>query len=328
MSISSRSWRANFCSFVLVVIAAVSGYSWAEGAPQGPVEFLGMSDASAGVALGGGLFVAADDEQNILRVYQRSRPGDPVAEFDLAPYLELETKSPEVDLEAAAPAGNRVYWISSHGTNKSGKVRTNRRRFFATRFEVSNDKVKMELVGRPYKHLVEDMVATPQLKKYNLAAKAKLAPKTRGGLNIEGMTIAPGGELLLGLRSPLAERRAIMIPLVNPNEVLTGTRAKFGQPIELDFGGLGVRSLTYRPDRNDFAIIAGPQSSGKNYLYRWSGKPGDAPIRVPGLDFSSWNPEAGVIDADAADKGLFILSDDGDKTIPQKLRFRGGWVYY
>jgi hypothetical protein len=261
-------------------------------------------------------------------VYQRSRPGDPVAEFDLGPQLELETKSPEVDLEAAAPAGDRVYWISSHGTNKNGKVRTNRRRFFATRFEVANAKVTMELVGRPYKRLVEDLAAAPQLKKYNLAAKSKLAPKTQGGLNIEGMTIAPSGELLLGLRSPLSGGRAIIIPLVNPNEVLTGARAKFGQPIELDLGGLGVRSLTYRADRNDFAIIAGPQSSGTSYLYRWSGKPNEAPIRLPGLDFSSWNQEAGVIDADPAEKRLFILSDDGDKTNPDKRLFRGCWVAF
>jgi hypothetical protein len=328
MSASRRSRRANFWGWILAAIAALSGYSWAEGAPQGPLEFRGMSDASAGVALGGGLFVAADDEQNILRVYQRSRPGDEVAEFDLAPYLELETKSPEVDLEAAAPAGDRVYWISSHGTNKNGKVRTNRRRFFATRFEVANGNVKMELVGRPYKHLVEDLIAAPQLKKYNIAAKAKLAPKTQGGLNIEGMTIAPSGELLLGLRSPVADRRAIVIPLVNPNEVLTGARARFGQPIELDLGGLGVRSLTYRADRKDFAIIAGPQSSGTNYLYRWSGKPNEAPIRVPDLDFTSWNPEAGVIDADPAEKRLFILSDDGDKTNPDKRLFRGCWVAF
>jgi Protein of unknown function (DUF3616) len=328
MSKSNRSRRANFWGWTLAAIAALSAYSWAEGAPQSPLEFRGMSDASAGVALGGGLFVAADDEQNILRVYERSRPGEPVAAFDLGPYLELETKSPEVDLEAAAPAGDRVYWISSHGTNKNGKVRANRRRFFATRFEVANGKVKMEMVGRPYKHLVEDLVADPQLKKYNIAAKAKLAPKTQGGLNIEGMTFAPGGELLLGLRSPLADRRAIVIPLLNPNEVLTGAPAKFGKPIELTLDGLGVRSLTYRPDRKDFAIIAGPQSSGTNYLYRWSGKLDDDPTRVPGLDFSNWNPEAGVIDPASAEKRLFILSDDGDKMNPQKRRFRAGWVAY
>jgi hypothetical protein len=49
---------------------------------------------------------------------------------------------------------------------------------------------------------------------------------------------------------------------------------------------------------------------------------------MPGLDFSNWNPEAGVIDPARAEKRLFILSDDGDKTNPQKLRFRGGWVSY
>jgi hypothetical protein len=320
--------RAIVCGLILAAIALLSSYAGVEGSPQEPQEFRGMSDASAGVAIGEDLFVAADDEENILRVYERNRAGDPVAEFDLSPYLALEPKSPEVDLEASAPAGDRIYWITSHGTNKNGKLRTNRRRFFATRFEVVDGKVKMEFVGRPYKYLVEDLIAAPQLKKYDLAAKSRLAPKAQGGLNIEGMTVGPAGELLLGLRSPLADGRAIVIPLTNPGEVLKGMRAKFGKPIELDLDGLGVRSLTYRRDRNDIAIIAGPQSSGTNYLYRWSGRASDAPVRVPGLDFSRWNPEAGVIDADPAEKRLFILSDDGDKTDPEKRRFRGGWVAY
>ena len=52
-----------------------------------PVTFTHMADASAGEWLGDGLFVAASDEDNELRVYRFQQGGAPVAAWDLTPHL-------------------------------------------------------------------------------------------------------------------------------------------------------------------------------------------------------------------------------------------------
>src|SRR5258708_3118286 len=68
----------------------------------------------------------------------------------------------ESDLEGSAVVGSRIYWISSHGTNKNGKVQERRRRFFAT--EIVGGRVPtVTPVGKPYGLLVDDLAKLPSL---------------------------------------------------------------------------------------------------------------------------------------------------------------------
>ncbi|MHC5082382.1 MAG: DUF3616 domain-containing protein, partial [Planctomycetota bacterium] len=97
------------------------------------MTFYGAADASAAVFLDAEHFVMANDETNVLRTYRIDNPKAPVASLDLNEILFVDPASPEVDIEAAARVGDRIYWISSHGRNKSGKIRPNRYRFFCTR---------------------------------------------------------------------------------------------------------------------------------------------------------------------------------------------------
>src|SRR2546421_4039646 len=127
-----------------------------------------MADSSGGVAVSSNLFVVADDEQNTLRLYRSDQAGGPVKEFDCNAFLELEGKSLEADLEAAARIGDRVYWIGSHGRNRNGKERPNRRRFFATDLKVSDGEVTLTPVGKPYKRLLEDLAADSRFVKFDL----------------------------------------------------------------------------------------------------------------------------------------------------------------
>ena len=69
-----------------------------------PLVFKGTCDASAASALSEDLFVVANDEDNLLRFYRTSQPGNPVQTFDLKPILSLKGKS-EMDLEGAARLG-------------------------------------------------------------------------------------------------------------------------------------------------------------------------------------------------------------------------------
>ncbi|MCK4789401.1 MAG: lamin tail domain-containing protein, partial [Desulfobacteraceae bacterium] len=107
------------------------------GGPAGDgLVFRGAGDASAAAAISEDMFVVAHDENNVLRVYQTSRAGMPVFSYDLTAFLGIEDEHPEADIEGATMIGQRIYWITSHGRNKDGKMRPNRYRFFATEVRV------------------------------------------------------------------------------------------------------------------------------------------------------------------------------------------------
>ena len=148
---------------ILAVAAALLSAQWGVTNPAA-ITCRGMCDASAVVPLGSGHFVVADDEDNILRVYSRNHGGLPVHTYDLSTFLRAEPKSPEVDLEGAAPIGDRVYWISSHARNKNGKDRVSRRRLFATTLSEVNGTFAIQPVGRPYLNLLTDLLKDPRLK--------------------------------------------------------------------------------------------------------------------------------------------------------------------
>jgi hypothetical protein len=270
--------------------------------------FTGACDASAAVAFDNDLFVVANDEDNILRVYSRHRPGPPVSQVDFNPFLRPEKKAEESDLEGAAQLGDRIYWITSHGRNAKGKERETRHRFFATTGAVSNGAVQLEAIGYFYPNLLDDMLADPRLAALNLQHAAELAPKSAGALNIEGLTGTPDGHLLIGFRNPVPTGRAILLPLLNPDDLIHGKRAKFGEAITLDLGGLGIRSISYW--RDAYLIVAGPTDGvGESYLYRW--RHGQEPERIPAPKLDGLNPEAISFPNKGPSTDFLVVSDDG-----------------
>lgn len=302
----SRHWQSYLagCALALASPAARGG----DGAQPFSV-CRGMCDASAVVLAGDALFIVADDEDNVLRVYSRTQGGAAVGRKDLSGFLQLESGLPEVDLEGAAPLGDRVYWISSHARNKDGKDRPNRRRFFATTLTQTNGTVVIDPVGRPYLNLLTDLLQDPRLRPFQLAAAARRAPKSMNALNIEGLCATPEGHLWIGFRNPVPQGRALLVPLLNPAELLEGKAARFGDPLLLDLGGLGIRSLARAGDR--YLIIAGSyDGGGPSHLFEWSGK-GDAPRRLSLAGLSGLNPEAIESFTLNGAEHLFVVSDDG-----------------
>jgi hypothetical protein len=97
---------------------------------------------------------------------------------------------------------------------------------------------------------------------------------------------------------------------LNPDKVISGERPQFGEMIELDLGGFGIRDLA--PSGNGFLIIAGARDGTKNFrLYNWDGK--GATTVVPGVRFEHLNPEAIFQFPTDAPDVFQILSDDGSK---------------
>lgn len=296
--------------------------------------FEGMCDASGAAALGGGLFVVGDDEDNILRVYDARRGGAPVQSVDLSPDLELpaaKKKPPEADIEAATGLGALSFWLTSHGRSSSGKKAPSRLRFFATEETDAGPR----LVGRPYTHLLDDMLAAPQLARFGLDGAETKAPKAPGGLNIEGMTAMPDGRsILVGFRSPVPGGKALLVPVLNPVSLVEadGARAQLGEPVQLDLGGLGIRSLSWW--RGRYVIISGGTAGeGTSRLFTWRGGE-EAPVAVESVDLAGLNPEAFFTPEDAEE--ILLLSDDGTAPVDgveckrlkdaSRKRFRGVWV--
>jgi Protein of unknown function (DUF3616) len=276
----------------------------------------GMCDASAAVAVGENLFVVANDEDNVLRVYRSDRAGGPVAAFVMDAFLGVESEHPEADIEGAARVGDRIYWIASHGRNKDAKKRPNRRRFFATEVRQDGDRVTLAGVGIPYRDLLKDLEGDDGLDAFKLDKAAERAPEDQDGLNIEGLAATPRGSVLIGFRNPIRTGRALLVPLENPDEVVQGKKARLGRPIALDLGRRGVRSIEYQPAARQYQIVAGAPDDRRDFRrYRWSGDRDDAPERVRGDDFGSLSPEALFFAGEGDRPPAVVLSDDGGRLI-------------
>lgn len=310
-----RRVSARLIGWLLLAVSACADSAVAaDRGLYGEATFRGMCDASAAVAIFPDVFVAASDEGAALRVYRQGREL-PLLEFDLTNFLKLEADDPEADIEGAAWLGDRIYWIGSHSRNSKGEKCPDRRRLFATKTKSVGGDIHLETVGEPYRHLLRDMKNDPNLARFDLDAAAELPAEAPNGLNIEGLAATPEGNLLIGFRNPIPDKKALLIPLKNPHKVLDGADAKLGDPILLDLGGRGIRSLEYWPDQRTYLIVAGPfDDHGSFRLYQWSGNPDDVPKAVDGLQFGELHPEALFVRDNTA-REIQILSDDGDRRI-------------
>lgn len=296
------------------------------------IRHQGPCNASTALPIGEGLFVMADNKAGPavpLGLYRGGREGGPIGR-GLIPARAVEplaAGSGRLDLEASARIGPLVYWIGSHGAARGGKgagePRPNHHRLFATNLglRASADgrtiSLSVERVGRPYSRLIEDLAADPRYAAFNLAKAATLPAKAKGGLNIEGLAATPSGSLLIGFRNPTPGGKALLVPLRNPGAVLAGEAAMLGDPVLLDLGGLGVRSMEMV--RGRLLIVAGAAEGGQEKdpeLYRWSGQFESPAERLRSLKRKgeAFTPEALFADGDT----LVLLSDDGGRTIEGK----------
>jgi len=221
-----------------------------------------------------------------------------------------------MDLEGAARLGQKVFFISSHGRNAEGKYAPNRHRFFALQFVESTNGTTVQLSGKPYSNLSGDLARDPRYMRFHLAEAEGLPPKSPGGFNIEALTDTSDGKLLIGFRSPIPESRALLAPLLNPNEVITGQSPKFGDPILLDLGGLGLRGIS-STDKG-YYLLAGPaEGHAPSHLFFSAGGV-TAPRLVQEVKFHKINPEAICFLNVGSNENFLILSDDGNRLIRGK----------
>lgn len=260
----------------------------------GAAEYKGICEASAGAFIDRTHFAVASDETNRLQIYERGKPEPIGSGIDMEDFTSFDKS----DLEAAAAIGDRVYWMSSHSFNSRGEDKSKRKIFFATKIVQADGKPTLESVGRPVKSLRDP-----------LAKAAGVKPEE---MNIEALAATPEGGLLIGLRAPLRNGEALVVPFRNPAAVVDdpSTPPDFGEAVPVKLVDRGFRSMETLGS-GKYAIIAGPVSdSAEGFaLFRWSG-PGTDPVKVDGADLTGIKPEAAM--SVPGQDLLQLLSDDGD----------------
>jgi hypothetical protein len=299
--------------------------------------FSGAGNASAAIDVGGGYMLVADDESNVLRLYDETRSGPPVRSFDFTGVLPAGMD--EADLESAARVGDTIYWGGSMSNNSSGAVESSRSTIFATTITGSGADTQLSYVGG-YTGLQSDLTAWDHANGHGLGAdylgltasvQSGIGGHESDALNVEGMEFAPGSSstAYLAFRAPLEpttdRHLALIVPVTNMDKLAAdnsgSVHATFGAPILMDLGGLGIRDIRKNAD-GQYLIIAGT-ADGTNdpfVLYTWDGQRNDPPLPTgttlpiePGDgNQGSWETVVGVPDPLTAGAPLQLLQDSGD----------------
>lgn len=138
-----------------------------------------------------------------------------------------------------------------------------------------------------------------------------------GGINVEG--IAWDGQnrrLLLGLRSPVVEGHALVVPLKlrDPKAALSfdNLEVEGRKAIRLPLGGAGIRSIEYDESRKAFYLItgAGPNSEKMDFkTWEWSGEGATPTLRERETFDRRLKPEGITRVSSGARDFIFIVFD-------------------
>lgn len=300
----------------------------------------GSSDASTAIALPDNYMIVADDEANVLRVYPRAG-GAAVKEWSYE--LEGPKLAKELDLEAGVRVGDTLYFTGSNSNKKDGGDAPDRSHLFAVKVSGTGAATAFDYVGQ-FSLLETQLIAWDAGNGHGLgadhfgfaaSAAAGITPERVNGFSIEGMTSSPGdGALWLGFRAPQVggstRTQALIVPLQNHAALVAGTatQAAFGEPIELELGGRGIRSIDKGTDGH-YLIVAGPAGASSEFvernfaLFAWNGNPGNPPVELSndldalreatGGSFESAVEVPGPV---AAGTQVQLLLDNGDTKWP------------
>jgi len=289
--------------------------------------YSGAGNASSVIDAGGGYLLAADDLSDVIRLYQAGSSGPPVKTFDFTGQLPYGATT--MDLEAAARSGNTIYWLGSQSNNDNGAARPAADTLFATTITGSGASASLSYVGS-YTGLRQDLISWDEANgnRFALAADSQGGAKSVNGFNIEGLEFAPGSTstAYLAFRAPLEDPTnpsdALVVPVTNIDALVTNgnpgtTAATFGQAMEWNLGGLGIRELRANA-AGEYLVLAGtPDGTDSVFrLYSWDGVPTDHPVVSPTplaeLAGGAWEsiltPPASLVTGGAVE----LVEDNGD----------------
>ena len=172
-----------------------------------------------------------------------------------------------IDLEGITTDGEYFYVVGSQSKSK-GADQAGLARF---RYDAASQRAAGTQAASGLKKFLADNVAELrglENTKYN-----------DGGINVEGVAWDPQNRrLLLGLRSPVVDGHALVVPLKMRDEKAPFTfdnlEVEGGKAIRLPLSGAGIRSIEYDEARKAFFLItgAGPNSEKMDFkTWEWSG---------------------------------------------------------
>ena len=260
----------------------------------------------------GRVLVAEDEEQRAMNIMTVAPDGslseNPVASLQLTRSFGRKLN----DLEGlTADDKGFVYAVTSHSSDTSGKRDPTREQLL--RFRV-NGNIAGDVAA--VTNLRDEMVKSPVL---DAAFRARMnASVNFDELDIEGLAYDNRTHsILLGLRTPMAGKSSIIVPIVNSEAMFTSNAAPvFGQPIFLDLNGGGIRSLYFDPVLSMFVIANEINDAAGNkqaQIWTWSGNSKDKPVKIdtPELDQLKNIEAVDSITVNGTIKMVF-MADEGD----------------
>lgn len=224
----------------------------------------GASDGSTAIPLDEQYFWVGDDEDQIIRLYDRDQSGLPVSSFDFGPDL---IGAEEIDIESSYRVGNTIYWMGSLTSAERSVV-------FSTIEAGSGTAATLSISGF-YGDLRQNLIDYDNNDGHGFGAGA-LGFAT--GLEVEGLAANPAaaGGALLAFRDLEVDGQALLLPVTNFGGIVAGTatpnEAFFGDPILLDLAGFSLRSIEC--STGGCLLLGG--AAGEFRLFTWSGEASDS----------------------------------------------------
>ena len=136
-------------------------------------------------------------------------------------------------------------------------------------------------------------------------------------LNVEGLAWDPFEKrLLLGLRAPVIDGSALLVPVRLENETVPFTREHLrlaGETIHLPLHGAGIRSIEFDESVRRFRIITGASLNEETLDFRileWDGKQASVPNAIARYG-KTLKPEGLTMAHDRVTNALVIVFDTG-----------------
>ncbi len=215
------------------------------------------------------------------------------------------------DLEGItiSPAGH-LYATTSHALPRSGISLADRQ--LVVRFDLEGNRIVHAAASAALARAIAALDT-------GLAAAESRMTKTRGpspGLNIEAIAWDPErNRLLIGLRGPLRNDRAIVVGFENPDEVFDlGAPPRLSGPYFLPLDGQGIRDMTWAPDLGAFLVVAGSSGMsafGHSALWMWTGPGSAAPVHLRASVLDPLKPEGVALMTVRGHRIALFVCDDG-----------------
>lgn len=253
-----------------------------------------IENVSAAAADGAGIWTVSDEGSSIewltADAQDTTRYGSASSRdlFKMFPLFQPfdEKKRPEVDLEALALDGRRLWLCGAHcWADRDGNAESDERALADERQQRRRERrtllgfLELGSEGKPRRGLCLPageregglLAAIARASDECLSASLRRFSK-RGGLDIEGLA-ARGNTLLIGLRGPVCSGHALILrTTVDIGDEGLAITAPL-DILRLDLGGCGIRDLLAFGD--DVLVLAGPMGdvrpSDRFTVHRWIG---------------------------------------------------------